>query len=205
MISSSTSQAFGSEPSSWRCSWRNLSRSSLATSSSLRGRFIFIETNWWCFWMSSLTWENPGSPRWRFRRLSMSANRTSLEASSSERRAGKLLVRSSHRIVCSLANSTVRVRTAACSTSLMLPILCIIWRWRARMHSTAPTAISKSFSPWRVVSVGDAALLLPAMARELPWEQASLWKMPQSLQVPVLDLVQPSWPQAAIGMYPSLW
>ena len=36
------------------------------------------------------------------------------------------------------------------------------------MHSTAPSAVSKSFSPWRVVSVGDAALLLLAMARGAP-------------------------------------
>ena len=93
--------------------------------------YIFIETNWWYFWMSSLTWENPGSPGRRFRMLSMSANRTSLEASSSECRADKHLVRSSHRIVCSLANSAIRVQTATCSISLMLPISCIIWRWRA--------------------------------------------------------------------------
>ena len=36
------------------------------------------------------------------------------------------------------------------------------------MHLTAPRAVSKSFSPWRVVSDGDAALLLPAMARGAP-------------------------------------
>ena len=47
------------------------------------------------------------------------------------------------------------------------------------MCLTAPSAASKSFSPWRVISVGDAALLLPAMARELPQEQASLWEMPK--------------------------
>ena len=36
------------------------------------------------------------------------------------------------------------------------------------MCSTAPGVASKSFSPWRVVFVGDAALLLPAMAGVAP-------------------------------------
>ena len=103
-------------------SWRNLSRSSLATSSSARGRFTFIETDWWWLWMRSLTRENAGSPGRRFRTLSRAANRTLLEASSSERRADKLFVRSSHMMVRSLANSAIRVRTAACSISFTLPM-----------------------------------------------------------------------------------
>ena len=36
------------------------------------------------------------------------------------------------------------------------------------MRSTAPSAASKSFSPWCVVSAGDAALLLLAMPRGAP-------------------------------------
>ena len=168
MISCSTSWALGSEPSSCRHSWRNLLRSSFAASSSRRGRFTFIETDWWCFWMSSLTQENAGSPGRRFRMLSRSANRTSLEASSSEHRADKLLVRSSLRMVCSLANAAIRVQTATCSISFMLPIWFIIWRCRVWKHSTTPHAASKSFSSWHVVSIGDAALLLPAIAGGAP-------------------------------------
>ena len=100
--------------------------------------------------------------------LSRSPDRASLEVSSSECRADKLLVRSSHRMACSLANSAMRVRTPTSSTSLMLPILCIIWRRRAWTCLTTPSATSASFSPWGVVSIGDAALLLPAMAGGAP-------------------------------------
>ena len=100
--------------------------------------------------------------------LSRSANRASLEVSSSKHRADKLLVRSSHRMVCSLANSTIRVRTPISSTSLMLPISCIIWRRRAWTRSMTPSVTSKSFSPWCVDFIGDAALLLPAMAGGAP-------------------------------------
>ena len=35
--------------------WRNPSRSSLAAPSSIRGRFTFMETDCWCFWMSFFT------------------------------------------------------------------------------------------------------------------------------------------------------
>ena len=38
-----------------------------------------------------------------------------------------------------------------------------------------------------------------------PQEEASLWETPQPLQTPVLDLGQPSWPQAAVGLCPLLW
>ena len=54
-ISSTTSRVPGVELSSRRCPWRNLSRSSLAASSSMRSRFIFIITNWWCLLMRSFT------------------------------------------------------------------------------------------------------------------------------------------------------
>ena len=71
-------------------------------------------------------------------------------------------------MVCSLANSAIRVRTAACSISFTLPIWFIIWRRRAWKCSMTPRAASKSFSSWRVVSVGDAASLLLAIAGGAP-------------------------------------
>ena len=71
------------------------------------------------------------------------------------------------------------------------------------MHSMVPSAVSKSFSPWCVVSVGDAALLLLAMARGAPLGTGISLGDASAPQTPVLDLGQPSWLQAAIGMYPS--
>ena len=107
--SSTISQDFGLELSSRRQLWRNLPRSSLAASGSIRGRFTFMEMDCWCFWMSSFTQGNTGSPEWRFRTLSRSDQRASLEVFSSERKADKLLVRSSPRINCNLANSAMSV------------------------------------------------------------------------------------------------
>ena len=97
------------ELSSWRYLWRNPSRSSLAAPSSNRGRFTFREMDCWCFWMSFLTQGNAGSSEWRFKTLTRSDERTSREVSSSEHKADKLLVRSSPRINCNLANSAMSV------------------------------------------------------------------------------------------------
>ena len=107
--SSIISQDSDWELSSRRHLWRNPSRSSLAAPSSIRGRFTFMETDCWCFWMSSFTQGNAGSSEWRFRTLTRSDERASLEVSSSERKADKLLVRSSPRINCNLANSAMSV------------------------------------------------------------------------------------------------
>ena len=107
--SSIISRDFGWELSSQRRLWRNLPRSSLAASSSIRGRFTFMEMDCWCFCMSSFTRGNAGSPEWRFRTLSRSDERASLEVSSSEHKANKLFVRSSPRINCNLANSAMSV------------------------------------------------------------------------------------------------
>ena len=93
------------ELSSWRHLWRNPSRSSLAAPSFIRGRFTFMEMDCWCFWMSSLTRGNARSSEWRFGTLIRSDERASLEVSSSECKADKLLMRSSPRINCNLANS----------------------------------------------------------------------------------------------------
>ena len=121
-----------------------------------------METDCWCFWMSSFTWGNAGSSEWRFRTLTRSDERASLEVSSSERKADKLLVRSSPRINGNLTNSAMSVRTRVHSNSLMPPISCMVWRWMAWMCSRILRVVSKALSPWCVVSVGNAALLPPA-------------------------------------------
>ena len=108
--------------------WRNLSMSSLAAPSSIRGRFTFMEMDCWCFWMSSFTWGNAGSSEWRFKTLTRSDERASPEGSSSEHKADKLLVRCSPMINCNLTNSAMSVRTRVHSNSLMPPISCMVWR-----------------------------------------------------------------------------
>ena len=163
----SESSSIISRDSDWELSsrghlWRNPSRSSLAAPSSIRGRFTFMETDYWCFWMSFFTRGNARSPEWRFRILTRLDERASLEVSSSERKADKLLVRSSPRINCYLANSAMSVRTRVRSNPLMPPISCMIWRRMAWMCSRISRAVSKALSPWCAVSVGNAALLPPA-------------------------------------------
>ena len=73
------------------------------------------------------------------------------------------------------------------------------------MRSMTPSATSKSSSPWRVVFDGDTALLLLAVATGVPLGTGAPYKTPQPPWTPVLDLGQPSWPQAAVSSCPSLW
>ena len=134
------------ELSSQRHLWRNPSRSSLAAPSSIRGRFTFMEMDCWCFWMSSFTSGNARSSEWRFRTLTRSDERASLEVSSSERKADKLLVRSSPRINCNLTNLAMSVRTRVCSNSLMPPISCMVWRRMAWMCSTVIYGLQLTFN-----------------------------------------------------------
>ena len=141
--------------------WRNPPRSSLAASNSIRGRFNFMGMDCWCFLMSSFNQGNAGSPEWRFRTLSSSDERASVEVSISECKADKLLVRSLPRINCNLANSVMSVQTIVCSNSLTPPMLCMVLRRMAWMCSRMLSAVSKALSPWCVVSVGDTALLPP--------------------------------------------
>ena len=105
-----------------------------AASSSIRGRFTFSEVARWNFRRVAFTWRDAGSSGWRFKVLTMSDKSTSQEASRSVWRAIKLLVKSSPIIRCSLADSARRVQARVRSNSHMLPISCIVWRWRAWTH-----------------------------------------------------------------------
>ena len=125
--------------------------------------------------MSSLTRENAGSPGQGFRMLSRSADRTSLEASSSERRADKLLVRSSHRIVCSLVNSASHVvyyleakgmnalDGTQCSLQILLAMACGL-HWG---QSLAATGYGQGSSTGTGVSLGDSSI--PADSHSWSW------------------------------------
>ena len=73
----------------------------------------------------------------------MSDMSISQDASRSIRRAIRLLVKSSPTISCSLANLTMRVRARVQSKSHTLPISCMVWRWRAWIHSKCLTTASR--------------------------------------------------------------
>ena len=66
------------------------------------------------------------------------------------------------------------------------------------MRSTTPSVVSKSLSPWRVVSIGDTALLLLAMARGASSGTGVPLGMPQPPRLPFWILVSP------LGLKPPL-
>ena len=95
----------------------------------------------------------------------MSDKSTSQEASRSVRRAIKLLVKSSPIIRCSLTDSARRVQARVQSNSRMLPISCIVCRWRTWTGASFSCVASKTRSLWGVVFIGSAAPLPPASGR----------------------------------------